>query len=226
MSTLFTLDVETDAEKRRAVLRLADEAGRHLGAHEVEVDKHRPSFWSGLFDTRRHVRRLWWAKEPAEQLVELGGFLGEHVLGGEIARVLAEGIDQRTVLVRLPDPKEDWLAAAFARVPWEMARAPGEEATLLGKNLVVRAAPAGVAPGREAAIRVEKEEPVRVLLVFAEAPEARPLAARLERERLLDLFFGEVLPKKNVEVDVLCHGVTRARLKEQVKARGGYHVVH
>jgi CHAT domain-containing protein len=67
---------------------------------------------------------------------------------------------------------------------------------------------------------------VRVLLVFADPPQARPLAARLERERLRELFFGEILPKRNVEVDVLCHGVTRARLEERITERAGYHVVH
>ena len=111
-------------------------------------------------------------------------------------------------------------------MPWEIARAPGDALTLLDRNVVVRAAPAGAAPGRERAIEVEAGKPVRVLLVFAEAPGSRPLAMRLERERLREAFFDEVLPKRNVEVDVLCHGVTRRRLTDQVKARGGYHVVH
>jgi tetratricopeptide (TPR) repeat protein len=135
-------------------------------------------------------------------------------------------VDQRTVLVRLPDPEGDGLAAAFARVPWELARAPGVEGTLLDRNVVVRAAPAGVEPGRETAITVEPGKPVRVLLVFAEAPGSRPLAARLERERLREMFFAEVLPGSNVEVDVLCHGVTRRRLRELAKTRGGYLVLH
>src|SRR5262249_17891138 len=132
----------------------------------------------------------------------------------------------RAVLVRLPDPAHDNLAAAFARVPWEIAIAPNDSRTLLDRNVVVRAAPAGAEPGRETSIAIEPGQPGRVLLVFAEAPGSRPLAARLERERLLDLFFGDVLPGRDVEVDVLCHGVTRRRLREQVRARGGYHVVH
>jgi hypothetical protein len=49
---------------------------------------------------------------------------------------------------------------------------------------------------------------------------------RLERERLLGLFFDEVLPDHRVEVDVLCHGVTRALLRQRVQEAGGYHLVH
>ena len=62
--------------------------------------------------------------------------------------------------------------------------------------------------------------------MFADPPGAEPLAARLERERLREMFFGEILPKRNVEVDVLCHGVTRVRLQDRITARAGYHVVH
>jgi hypothetical protein len=226
MSALFILDLSTDAAASRVTLRLQNEGGRELDEHAVTLADHRPALWEGLFDTRRHVRRMASVEAPEAQLAALGRFLGEKVLGAGIARRLAEGEDQRTVLVRLPDPGGDDLAAALARVPWELAKAPGDERTLLDRNVVVRAAPAGAKPGREMAIAVEPGKPVRVLLVFAEAPGSRPLAMRLERERLRDLFFEEVMPTRNVEVDVLCHGVTRSRLREQVRSRGGYHVVH
>jgi hypothetical protein len=226
MASLFLLDVETHAADRRARLRLLDENEVHLGAHEVALADHPAAMWSGLFDTRRHVARMRGVESPEAQLVALGRFLGEGVLGDEIAGKLAEGVAQRTVLVRLPDPTDDRLAAAFARVPWEIARAKGVSGTLLDRNVVVRAVPAGTAAGADATIEVKAGEAVRVLLVFAEAPGSQALAARLERERLLDLFYGEVLPKRDVVVDVLCHGVTRGRLREQVRSRGGYHVVH
>jgi hypothetical protein len=225
MPALFKLDVETDSPARRAVLRLRDEADTFVAAHEVELAKHPPATWEGLFDTRNHVHRLRGVTLESQRLVELGQFLGEHVLGPEIAKALAAGIGSRTLLVRLPGDPGDTLAAAFARVPWEIARAPGDDRTLAGRNVVVRAALAGTEPALEASIALGKEA-VRVLLVFAEAPGQRPLAARLERERLLDLFFDEVMPARNVEVDVLCHGVTRRRIQEKVRAVGGYHVVH
>jgi tetratricopeptide (TPR) repeat protein len=225
MTALFILDVTTGSD-RTATLHLQDGDGSHVAVNEVSLDAHPPSMWSGLFDTRRHVSRMRDVEAPEAQLAALGRFLGEHVLGREIAAALAAGVDQRTVLVRLPDPEGDGLAAAFARVPWELARAPGVEGTLLDRNVVVRAAPAGVEPGRELVIAMEAREAVRVLLVFAEAPGSRPLAARLERERLREMFFAEVLPGRNVEVDVLCHGVTRRRLRELAKTRGGYLVLH
>src|SRR5947199_3658378 len=70
------------------------------------------------------------------------------------------------------------------------------------------------------------DEELRVLLVFAEAPGSRPLAMRLEREQLLGLFYDEVMPRRRVAVDVLCHGVTRDALREIVRDASGYHVVH
>src|SRR5262245_57956776 len=139
MPALFILDLATDTPARRATLRLKDEHGVHLAAHQVALDDPAPALWSGLFDTRRHVDRVKDVEARALQLAGLGQFLGEHVLGSGIAGKLAEGLDQRTVLVRLPDPTQNDLAAAFARVPWEIARAPGDARTLLDRNVVVRA---------------------------------------------------------------------------------------
>ncbi len=230
---VFFLDVETDEAARSASLRLTDEHGAHLGFHEVKLAAHGASDWEGVFDTRAHVRRMQSEARPAARLLaQVGEFLATSVLGPEIMAALEKDwIRSRTLVVRLPDTAGDRLAAAFARVPWEIARRPGEEHTLLQRAVVVRAVAAGMegsngAPGEERVIAPERDKALRVLLVFAEAPGSRPLAARLERERLLDLFFGEVMPDKHVEVDVLCHGVTRRRLEERIKERGGYHVVH
>jgi tetratricopeptide (TPR) repeat protein len=223
MPALFILDIKIGSA-RTATLRLRDEHGTQVGVHEVALDAHAPSMWEAVFDTRRHV--VTGVEAPAVVLAKVGAFLGEHVLGSGIAAALAKGPGHSRLLVRLPDPTHDALAARFARVSWDSARAPGDEKTLLERNVVVRVALADATPGPEAAIPLEAGKPVRVLLVFAEAPEARPLAARLERERLRDLFFADVLPRRDVQVDVLCHGVTRRRLIEQVRGARGYHVVH
>ena len=98
-------------------------------------------------------------------------------------------------------------------------------------NLVVRVVTDAMPePHREvlaAADAVNRgDTPLKVLFVFAEAPGDRPLAMRLEREEIRTLFADSILPQKNVEIDILCHGVTRSALKEQVKGAEGYHVVH
>jgi tetratricopeptide (TPR) repeat protein len=226
MPALFTLDVSTDPAARRATLRLCDEEGRFLAVHEVDLGAHPPACWAAAFDTRAHVRRMKRSAPAEQQLAELGAFLGAAVLGPDIAGRLADGVQTRTLLVRVPDAPDDRVAADFARIPWEIARAPDDKLTLLQHAVTVRVAFSGAAPGNAITITPPRGEAVRVLLVFADPPSARPLAARLERERLRALFFEEILPKRNVEVDVLCHGVTRQRLEDRIRERGGYHVVH
>lgn len=235
---LFVLDVDSLPEHRAIGLRLSDEHGRHLGASQVRLDDHPAALWEGLFDARGYLRRFAGAlrvdgkSEPAtaeELLARLGVFLGQHVLGPAILGALAAGMGQRTLFVRLP--VGNLLAAALARVPWELAwpskNGAPEGGPLLRRNVVVRAAPAGMSPSAgPMVVPLGAEEALRVLLVYAEAPGSRPLGARLERERLLELFFGEVMPKRRVTVEVLSHGVTRERLRERVQSAGGFHVVH
>ena len=170
-------------------------------------------------------------------LAELGLFLGQSVLGPKIMEELSSTGARRTLLVRIPsdaageDRPTDFLAAAFARRPWEIARTEENGRTLMDRNVIVRVvADEMPEPHRavlEAAEKVENgDTPLKVLLVFAEAPGSRPLAMRLEREQVRDLFCSDILPKKNVQLDILCHGVTREVLKEQVRAANGYHMVH
>jgi tetratricopeptide (TPR) repeat protein len=144
-----------------------------------------------------------------------------------LLRHLGQGFGHRTVRVRLSAAAQqtDDLAAAFARVPWEIARAGPDERTLAERNVLIRAL-AGEDDPQPEPLQLRPSELLRVLLVFAEAPGARPLAARLERRLLLELFRLQVYPQRRVVVDVLCHGVTRRRLVEQIRSRGGYHIVH
>ena len=74
--------------------------------------------WEGPFDTRAHVQpyagvlRFEGQTQPAndKQLQErLGVFLGEKVLGSDIWNRLAQGRQNRTLLVHLPDPEADLL---------------------------------------------------------------------------------------------------------------------
>lgn len=235
---VFDLEVACSAADGVARFRLKDQHGRQVGDHQVRLDRADGALWEGLFDTRSHVERFRGATQftdhpaTAEELLErLGVFLGQTVLGPKITGTLAAGINDRTLLIHFPKltgvPKEDALAAAFARVPWEIARPAGGEKTLMERAVVVRAVVAELdQTGTWSAPPPEEGEPLRVLLVFGEAPGSRPLAMRLERETLLDLLYDEVMHRHQVQVDVLCHGVTRELLREQVESAGGYHVVH
>ena len=163
MAALFILDLTTDAATRRCAFRTATASTSARTSWRSTRTRRR----RGRACSTRGARGADEGRGGAPaQLATLGQLLGEQVLDGGIAARL----DQRRVLVRLPDPTGDNLAAAFARVPWEIARAPGVDGTLLDRNVVVRAAPAGMEPARETAIPVEAGKPVRVLLVFAEAP--------------------------------------------------------
>jgi hypothetical protein len=210
----YELQVETDATQHVARFKLSRADRRHLAANEITLPEHSTALWEGLFDTRRYIERYEQAlifegqTEPATAellLQRLGEFLGEQVLGQAIIRELAAP-GRHVLVVHLPTPDQDVLAAAFARVPWEIARlADGTRV----RNLVVRAVTTATQPGdvevTDAAQRVAEGEPLRLLAVFAEAPGARPLAMRLEREQLRTLFAEHILPHRNVELDILCH---------------------
>ncbi|MBI3939606.1 MAG: hypothetical protein HY315_02120, partial [Acidobacteria bacterium] len=180
----FELIIETDPKEAIARLRLHDQQGAQVAMSPVELAKQSPAKWEALFDTRRHVGRYAGAlrdglntgSKTAKQILdEIGLFLGETVLGPDIMGRLA-GHQDRTLLIRLPGAAGDPLAAAMARVPWEIARARADEPPLFERNLVIRAVtddPAA-SPPQDA-----ESDPLRVLLVFAEAPGSRPLAMRL-----------------------------------------------
>jgi len=232
----YALTVDTDANQKVARFKLSNTTtGQHLASHEVVLHDHSIALWEGVFDTRRYIERYAGAMifdgqtEPAtaEMLLQrLGEFLGERVLGAAIMQELTRP-GRHVLVARLPTTEEDVLAAAFARVPWEIAQLPGGPRL---RNIVVRAVTTdtdpGPAPVTEAEQQVAAGEALRVLAVFAEAPGSRPLAMRLEREQLLRLFATQILPHRNIELDILCHGVTRKRLREAIRTRHGYHIVH
>ena len=195
--------------------------------------------WEGVFDTRRYVDRYQDSLRPDAELPpdtaddilqRLGLFLGQTVLGEEIFEQLTRSTLRRTLVIRLPKTTDDPLAAAFARIPWEIARLTPESRTLLESNLVVRMITDDIAEpdqtALEAAAKIAGGETLRVLLVFAEAPNSRPLAMRLEREQLRELFYRRILPNHPVQIDVLCHGVTQAVLRKQIQDAKGYYIVH
>ncbi|MCP4495115.1 MAG: hypothetical protein GY820_48610, partial [Gammaproteobacteria bacterium] len=240
----FHLDLTTEPDDAIVRLRLRDDDGRHLAGHAVRLADHSPALWEGLFDTRAHVDRYAggtrFTAEPATRedlLVRLGLFLGREVLGSEITALLHRGIQRRTLVVRLPATADDatatddnasdkTLAAAFARVPWEIARPDADAPPLMHRNLAVRTVLTDTDDDGPPPPTADADEPIRVLLVYAEAPGSRPLAMRLEREKLLGLFYDHILPRRKVDVHVLCHGVSRAALEDTVARHDGFHLIH
>ena len=231
--------IETEPKQRLTRLRLLDENGVQLGFNEVQLQETDQAMWEGVFDTRRYVDRYQDSLRPDAQLPpdtaddilqRLEVFLGQTVLGEAIFRHLTRSPLRRTLVIRLPKTTDDVLAAAFARIPWEIARLTPTSPTLLESALVVRMVTADIAApdqtALEAAAKIAGGETLRVLLVFAEAPNSRPLAMRQEREQLLELFYRRILPKHPVQIDVLCHGVTQTVLREQIQRARGYHIVH
>ncbi|HSN97553.1 MAG TPA: hypothetical protein VLS89_04610, partial [Candidatus Nanopelagicales bacterium] len=144
MAARFVLEVEIEVVARAARLRLSGAGGEPLGEHRVELEAHPASRWEGLFELRRYVRRVARDSRQAEVLLDAAGaFLGRSVLGPEIMRALAAGEAPRTLLVRIGGEDGDPLAAAFARVPWDIARLEGDLRTLRQRGVTARVALAG-----------------------------------------------------------------------------------
>ena len=216
-----TFELEITTDKGLVRLRLTDDQGKQLVSKQVVVARYPRARWEALFDTRRYVERH--AEAAEQRLKDIGEFLGQEIMGPEITEELVADRADPSLLVRLPATENDPLAAAFARVPWEIALDSRAE-KLMKQNLAVRVTTDVVT--NRAMIAEGGETPVRVLLVFAGAPGSRPRAMRHEREQLLQLFKDKILPNRNVEVDVLCHGVTLRLLKDRILDSGGYHVIH
>lgn len=227
MPSHFDLVIDADPSTFSAELVLLDERGARLARRRTDFGSIPASRLQALFDLQNYLRFYVEPGRRAEALARVGVSIAEEVLGEEIFLKLWRPTHRRTLRVRLPGAakEENLLAAALARVPWEIARPSADRETLAGRNLLVRVVHEMEPPPTEP-LALGDDECLRVLFVFAQARESRPLAARLERNRLRELFEKEVYPGRRVVADFLTHGVTRERLEAQVAEQGGYHVVH
>lgn len=226
----FDLVVTAKDDALTAELSLKDSAGSQIAYNEVDFRNIAASTWQGLFDLREFVST--YAARPGqsgrtdkEMVSDVGVSLAEEVLGAEIFGALSKSDSRRTLRICLPVAQTNPLAAALARVPWEIAREGDSDKTLAENNLIVRAIVGGADP-EDTPLVLGAEEALRVLFIFAEAPGSRPLAARQEREQLKELFEKEIYPRRRIEADFLTHGVTRERLTGMITDRHGYHIVH
>ncbi|MGH9842095.1 MAG: CHAT domain-containing protein [Blastocatellia bacterium] len=227
MHSDFDLIITADYPSRTAELCLLDAQGAQLAYRQTDFKQITVSRQQGLFDLRNYLRH--YVAEGAEVagVAEIGVCIAEQVLGEEIFRHLWASESQRTLRIQLPGATEaeNLLAAALARVPWEIARPASDKPTLGERNLLVRVVhETAASPTRP--LEFGANEALRVLFVFAEARGSRPLAARLERRELLRLFQKEIYPQRRVVAHFLTHGVTRPRLEAQIRENGGYHIVH
>ncbi|MGI8520419.1 MAG: hypothetical protein ACR2MC_07445 [Actinomycetota bacterium] len=227
MPAHFDLVVTADYPSRTAELRLLDAHGSQLASRQTDFETIAVSRQQGLFDLGDYLRHYVEEGKEAASVAEIGVCIAEEVLGEEIFRLLWASEAQRTLRIQLPGATEDQnhLAAALARVPWEIARPKADQPTLGERNLLVRI----VHDRDESAtqpLALAKDEDLRVLFIFAEARGSRPLAARLERRELRKLFDTEIYPQRRIVAHLLTHGVTRERLQAQIQENGGYHIVY
>jgi hypothetical protein len=164
-----------------------------------------------LFDLRNYLHHYVEPGCEAATVGEIGVCIAEEVLGADIFRQLAASRSQRTLRIQLPGATEadNHLAAALARVPWEMARAAADQPTLGERNLLVRVVHDMEAPATQP-LALGRNECLRVLFVSAEARGSRPLAARLERRELLQLFEKEIYPQRRTSSPTFSRTVSHA----------------
>lgn len=227
MQSNFSLIITADYPNRSADFRLLDKSGSQIAYKQTNFKSIPVSRQQGLFNLRSYVRNLVVEGEEGEATADIGVCIAEEVLGEEIFLKLWEATSQRSLCIQLPGAAKEGniLAAALARVPWEIARPSANHPTLGERNLLVRVVHDMKAPATQP-LPLSKDECLRVLFVFAESRKSSPLALRLERQVLLHLFENRIYPQRRVIADFLTHGVTRERLEEQIRDRSGYHIVH
>jgi tetratricopeptide (TPR) repeat protein len=223
----FDLVIAADTSALTAEFSLRDEHGLQLAHRQTDFKNFVASQRQALFDLRNYLRNY---VEPGQQeraIAEVGVCIAEDVLGDEIFSRLWQSQSQRTLRINLvaTDDSNNDLAAALARVPWEIARPAHDKPSLDQRSVLIRIVHRADKPFNRA-LELSQGESVRVLFIFAEAPGSRPLAARRERQQLLDLMEREVYPKRDVVAHFLSYGVTRQRLQSQIQEHGGYHIVH
>jgi tetratricopeptide (TPR) repeat protein len=231
MPSNFDLIITADTPNHSAEFNLLDESGVQLAFRQTDFKTIELSHKRGLFDLRNYLRHYVVEGQEEASVADIGVCIAEQVLGADIFKHLWASESQRTLRIQLPGAtqEENHLAAALARVPWEIARPSADKQTLGERNLLVRVvhlAQEDMAAPVTQPLELKPGESLRVLFVFAEARGSRPLAARKERRELLDLFKKEIYPQRRIEAHFLTHGVTRERLEAQIRENGGYHIVH
>lgn len=227
MTAAFNLIITADNANLCAEFDLRDANGVQLAYRQTDFNTLSISAQRSLFDLRNYLRHYVEPSQEAEAIAQVGVCIAEQVLGKDLFLILYASSTPRTLRMQLPNASAETnhLAAALASVPWEIARPAADQPTLGERNLQLRVVHTAqeLTPPK---LNLQPDESLRVLFVFAEAPGSRPLAARVERQKLQELFAKEIYPVRRIVADFLTHGVTRQRLLQQLQENGGYHIVH
>jgi len=136
----FDLVITADYPNRTAELRLLDEHGSQRAFQQADFKTIEVSRQQGLFDLRNYLRHYVEPGRETASVADIGVCIAEEVLGAEIFWILWESEAQRTLRIQLPGAteEENHLAAALARVPWEIARPAPDQPTVGERHLLVR----------------------------------------------------------------------------------------
>jgi hypothetical protein len=131
MSTSFDLIVAVDAVKSSCEFRLLDEHGAQLAYRHTNFGALPLSRQQGPFDLRNYIHSYVEVDRQPAAVAEIGTCIAKDVLGDEIFQILWKPVTPRTLRIHLPQASgENRLAAALARVPWEIARPATDRSTL------------------------------------------------------------------------------------------------
>jgi hypothetical protein len=193
MPANFDLIITADTPNHSAEFNLLDENGVQLAFRQTDFKTIELSHKRGLFDLRNYLRHFVVEGQEEAAVADIGVCIAEQALGADIFKHLWASESQRTLRIQLPGAteEENHLAAALARVPWEIARPSADKDTLGERNLLVRVVHDMAAPAPQP-LELKPGESLRALFVFAEARGSQPLAARKERRELLKLFEKEI----------------------------------
>ena len=200
--------------------------GEFLADHEVDLDAaggRGTSEWEGFTDLEWFLR--WRAAidrrldSEAELVAEVGDWITARVLGPRVARVLAD----RGEPVQLVIPPG---AQVLAYRPWQAARVDGR--ALAASNVTfVTSVPRSTSSVSIGSVKRPVGDKLRMLAVFSLPEDAAALNLRRERYALARLVNDiATVNGRGIELRVLQYGATRARLREALRERPGWDIVH
>jgi tetratricopeptide (TPR) repeat protein len=208
-----------DTDHWRFVLKEA--GGAFLADHSVALDRA-DQHYAALVDLpgylRVHSAPDTRAADEQRLLGEVGGWIGEQVLGRTIAeKLLSRARPSVVVRVLVPPAAERVLA-----LPLEIARLDSSEPlSVQGVSFVFETTGTAPPPAQPVGERL------RILALFSLPPAGSPLNLRRERQMLRALVRQLVgAAGLGVELHVLQYGVTRASLQDVLQQGEGWDVIH